>query len=179
MDHPQKEGFPSAGYPQLRSAEPVRSTGGDQAGHKKGPRFSSPTTQETSLDKTFSRITDTSQTLQIQSSEFADGKTGHYMPGLEAFSKITWFVVDCIFHNCLVRIGCARDGLGLFLETKIFIKSYSQKPPVDRTSTSNKISLRLCCCGSLAHGALILTPSFVQYLSFGPTPRYSDSFGMG
>lgn len=63
MDHPQKEGFPSAGYPQLRSAEPVRSTGGDQAGHKKGPRFSSPTTQETSLDKTFSRITDTSQTL--------------------------------------------------------------------------------------------------------------------
>ena len=47
------------------------------------------------------------------------------MPALEAFSKITWFVVDCIFHNCLVRIGCARDGLVLFLETKIFIKNYS------------------------------------------------------
>lgn len=31
--------FPSAGYPQLSSAEPIKSTGGDQAGHKKGPWF--------------------------------------------------------------------------------------------------------------------------------------------
>lgn len=74
MDHPQKESSPSAGDPQLSSAEPVRSTGGEQARHKKGPWFSSPTTQETSLDKTFSRITDTSQTLQIYSNEFADGR---------------------------------------------------------------------------------------------------------
>ena len=44
MDHPQKESSPSAGDPQLSSAEPVRSTGGEQARQKKGPWFSSPTT---------------------------------------------------------------------------------------------------------------------------------------
>ena len=44
MDHPQKEGSPSAGDPQLSSAEPVISTRADQARHKKGTWFSSPTT---------------------------------------------------------------------------------------------------------------------------------------
>lgn len=70
MDHPQKEGFPSAGYPQLRSAEPVRSTEEIRQGHKKGPRFSSPTTQETSLDKTLVELQILLRLLQIQSSEF-------------------------------------------------------------------------------------------------------------
>lgn len=43
--------FPEVqGISRLRSAEPVN-TGGDQAGHKRARGFSSPTTQETSLDR--------------------------------------------------------------------------------------------------------------------------------